>query len=204
MKKCSRCGNLSDDNSQFCEVCGAALPNEMPDLTPPPFSYADQPGGQAYQQPVGQTYQQPDGQFYQQPGAPMYQQQPMMPAVSTKQEYLALPENKKMRREITGSAILCYISAAVTLIVVVFMAQQYTSLIDVAIVLGLGLAIHLRQNKICAIVLLVYAIINTVIVFSTSGQFGGWLLLIAGIFAIIYTFKLDKEWKTYRQTHGMQ
>lgn len=72
-------------------------------------------------------------------------------------------------------------------------------LIDVAILVGLGVGIHLKQSKVCAIILLVYAVVNAVLVTMQSGTFGGWLPLIAGIYAVIYTLKLDKAWKAYQQ-----
>ncbi len=120
------------------------------------------------------------------------------PIVATKKDFLNLPENKKLRSNINASGIICYICAGITLLVSVIAAGSIASLLDVLLLVGLGLGVHLAQNKVCAIILLVYACINTIISIVALGTFGGWLVLLAGIFATIYTIKLDKAWKAYR------
>ena len=119
------------------------------------------------------------------------------PKVSTKKEFLDLPENKKMKSEIKASAIIAYICAGVTLLVTLVSGNMF-SLLDVVILLVLGLLIHLRQSRACAIILLVYSLINVVYTIISTQSFGGYLIVIAGIFAVIYTFKLDKAWKAYQ------
>ena len=135
------------------------------------------------------------------PGA--YYQQPQAPLVTDKKAFLALPENAKMKREINTAAILCYVCAGITCVLMVLMAKNYFSLVDVALLLGLGLGVHLLQSRVCAVLLCVYAVGNTVLALATTGTPGGWLAIVAGVCAVIYTFKLDKAWKTYQQ-HGLQ
>lgn len=122
-----------------------------------------------------------------------------VPVATTKQAFLALPENASMKHELLTSAIICYVCAAISLVVLVIASNNYFGLIDIAALVGLGLGIHLKQSKVCAIILLVYAVINAVFVTVQNGTLGGWLPLIAGICAVIYTFKLDKAWKAYQQ-----
>ena len=121
------------------------------------------------------------------------------PTANTKKEFLQLPENAKLKKELRTSAIICYICAGITLLVGLFAAENPYVFIDVALLVGLGLGIHLKQSKACAIALVVYAVINTVIGLASTGRFSGWLILLAGVYAVIYTFKLDKAWKQYRQ-----
>lgn len=121
------------------------------------------------------------------------------PTANTKKEFLQLPENAKLKKELRTSAIICYICAGITLLVGLFAAENPYVFIDVALLVGLGLGIHLKQSKACAIALAVYAVINTVIGLASTGRFSGWLILLAGVYAVIYTFKLDKAWKQYRQ-----
>ena len=78
--------------------------------------------------------------------------------------------------------------------------QTYTSLIDAAIMLGLGLAIHLAQSRVCSILLCVYGVINTIFVFLSSGIFGGWLILVAAIYAIVATFQYQSVWNKYSKS----
>ena len=138
------------------------------------------------------------------PAADAYYQQPQAQLAADKQAFLELPENAKMKKELKAAAILCYICAGITCVLMVLMAKNYLSLVDVALLIGLGLGVHLRQSRACAIVLCAYAVINTVISLVTTGTPGGWLVIIAGVFAVIYTFKLDKAWKAYQQQHGLQ
>ena len=124
--------------------------------------------------------------------APVY-----TPKAATKKEFLKLPENKKMKSEINASAIICYICAGITLLVTLTSGNMF-SLLDVVILLVLGLLIQLKQSRACAIILLVYSIINVVYTIISTQSFGGYLIVIAGIFAVIYTFKCEKEWKEYQ------
>ncbi len=102
-----------------------------------------------------------------------------------------------MKSEIKASAIIAYICAGVTLLVTLVSGNMF-SLLDVVILLVLGLLIHLKQSRACAIILLVYSLINVVYTIISTQSFGGYLIVIAGIFAVIYTFKFDKAWKAYQ------
>lgn len=102
----------------------------------------------------------------------------------------------KTRKNIRGSAILCYICAVVTAALGI-MFNPFM-LIDAAIVLVLGLLIHLKQSRVCSIILLVYGIVSCVVMLLDTGRLGGWLVVLAGVFAVIYTFRLDKEYQAFR------
>ncbi len=126
------------------------------------------------------------------------------PVAATKKEFLDLPENAKLKKNIRSSAIVCYICAALTLVFGMFVLDSgLLSLIDVAILAGLGLGIQLSQSRVCAALLCVYAVINTIISLVSSGQISGYLIIIAGVYAMIYTFQLDKQWKVYQQNNRL-
>ena len=76
----------------------------------------------------------------------------MVEKAATKKEFLKLPENKKYRKEINGAAIICYVCAGITLLAVLA-TGALSSIVDAAILVGLGLGIHLAQSKVCAILL---------------------------------------------------
>ena len=122
------------------------------------------------------------------------------------QEFAKLPELKSITRNITAAAILCYISAAITGIAIFalgnFNGISFSPLnfIDVGILLACGLFLQLRRSFPAAIVILVYGAINVISVLVMTGKLGGWLVLLAGIFAVIYCYKLKKAYKEYLAT----
>ena len=129
-----------------------------------------------------------------------YMSSPGQPRAVTKAEYLELPENAKLKKDIRSSAIICYVCAGLTAVLGMTVLKMGAGvLLDAAILLGLGLGIHLKQSKVCAIVLLVYSLISCVLTTISTGRFSGYLIVIAGVYAVIYTFRLDKQWKEYQQ-----
>lgn len=179
------------------------------DAPPPPA--APQPSVYSQQQsPYPRQPAAPQQNIYAQPAAPQqpvypqqqdayaYGTQATAPRAATLKEFLKLPENKKLNRQINASAIICYICALITLGLMAA-AEAPSMILDVAVVLVLGLLIHITKSKVCAVILLVFAVINTVYFLATTQQFGGWLLLIAGAYAVSATFRLDKLWKAYQQ-----
>ena len=112
----------------------------------------------------------------------------------TKSEFCRSRASDKVRKNIRGSAILCYISAGVTAVFAVLF--NLFMLIDAVIVLGLGLAIYL--SRVCSILLLVYGVVSCVTVLMETGRVSGWLVILAGVFAVIYTFQLEKEYRAFR------
>ena len=125
----------------------------------------------------------------------------------SKKDFLQLEQNKSIRTGILASAILCYVSAGITTLVGLLssniggMSFGITVLIDAVIILVLGLFIHLKQSFPASIILLVYGLANTIYMTIKTGTFGGWLILVAGICATIYTYKLNKEFKAFSSTN---
>lgn len=122
---------------------------------------------------------------------------PIAPKAATKKEFLQLPENTKLRKNIRAAAIICYVCAGITLLAALG-TGSYSTIVDVLILVGLGLGIHLAQSKACAIILTVYGAINVIVTLLVAGSLGGWLPLLAGIFGIVYTSRLSKAWKAYQ------
>lgn len=65
----------------------------------------------------------------------------------SKKQFYAQCASKKDKGNIRAAAILGYICAGATLLLGVLM-QNYFIIIDVAIILGLSLGIHLAQNRV--------------------------------------------------------
>ena len=126
--------------------------------------------------------------------------QPGAPRASTKREFLDLPENVQLKKTIKTSAITLYVCAAITgLAGFLVLDSGALVLLDVAIMFGLGLGIHLKQSKGCAIALLIYSVVSSILTVVSTGKVIGWLVIMAGIYAVSATFKLDKQWKQYQQ-----
>lgn len=116
----------------------------------------------------------------------------------TKKEFLELPQNSKIKKELRSNAIICYVCAGISLALALFVLKQPTILIDVVLVLGLALGIHLKQSRVCAVLLCAYAVVNAIFGYVQNGKVSGYLILLAGIYSVITTFKIDKLWKSYR------
>lgn len=215
MKKCQQCGQVAQDNELFCGVCGASLSDAAPaENTPNASNEAPQAAPVSYQQPEpqqAQYAQQPEPQQPQYAQQPLYAQQPQAsygsfdsnaPRATTKKEFLNLEENKKLRSTCNAAGIICYIAAGITFILVL-VTGMWTSILDVCILIGLGLGVHIAQNRACAVILLVYSIINTIYMLAAMGTFGGWLIILAGIFAVTSTFSVNKQWVLYQQQQQM-
>ena len=175
MKVCPSCGQPCEDAQKFCNNCGAPFAESSPDN----------------QQAV---MQQPYSGTVSPAGYGVYP-----PRVSTKKEFLDLPQNKQVKREINSSSIICYVCAAITLAVGIATDGFPLVLIDLAILVGMGLGIQLAHSRVCAIILCAYSVINMILALISTGRPAGYLIVIAGVFAVIYTFKAEKLWKQYQQ-----
>lgn len=169
MKECPNCHAMLNDNVRFCSSCGSALPEA------PASNTAEQPYQPIFSEDAEQA----------------------APRAKTKMEFLKT-DGSHLVGSCNAAAIICYVCAAITLIFAL-VTQNLFSFIDIGVLLGLGLGIHLRKSTACAIILLIYAIINIIITLVLTGQFGGWLVLVAGIMSTINTTKIDRAWQDYSQ-----
>ena len=193
--QCQSCGTQYPDNFRTCPNCGAPAP--MPNQRP----YNGQPNPYNGQPQFNNAQQNP---YNGQPQFNNAQQNPydapnQVPQGMSKHDFYHSPLCKKYRGNIIASSVIIYICVGINLLLIAFL-HTYTSLIDVAIMLGLGLAIHLAQSRVCSILLCVYGVINTIYVFLSSGTFGGWLILVAAIYAIVATFQYQSVWNKYSKS----
>jgi hypothetical protein len=102
-------------------------------------------------------------------------------------------------RSCTGAAVIGYISAGTTLLIAFtgFLDGSAYMLIDVAIILTFTLLVHLLKSRIASIGLLGYGLFNFIGYLVDTGELRGWLLVAAGIVAVIGAFKCAKEWRQY-------
>jgi predicted membrane protein len=78
------------------------------------------------------------------------------------------------------------------------MYQSLSGIFDASLIVVCSLLIQLLQSRVAAIVLMVYAALNVILVLVQTGRLGGWWIAVVGVYAIIYTFKFQKAWKAYK------
>lgn len=118
----------------------------------------------------------------------------------SKQEFYKNHANKRDRGNIRAAAILGYICAGATLLLGL-LVQNYFVIIDVVLILGLSLGVHIAKSRACAVLLLIYAIINLVISLLATGRITGWWMIIVGICGIMGTFNFYKDYQKYLQSN---
>ena len=120
------------------------------------------------------------------------------PKAATLAEFLKLPENTALAKQAKTSGIISYVCAALTALITIVVGGNVYGIVDVILLLAFGLGVHLKKSRVCAILLLIYAVINVVVTLISTGKFQGYLILLAGIYAVVSTFKIDKSWKEYQ------
>lgn len=183
MKQCETCGAFNDDGAKFCTSCGSQISQAA--ASPQPEPAAESPVYPAY--PAESPYVS------------------YAPKVATKKEFVDLPENRKSKILMMIAGILCYVAAGLDIIVTllgsaVLDIDKGTILwvmAEVAILVILGLFIHIKQSKVCALLLLIYAIVAFVYGLIVNGSYGIGPV-VAGILAVNGAFPFDKAWKAYQ------
>lgn len=161
---CKSCGRANEQGAKFCKSCGAPLE-----------------GGVDVQQNNKVGYQQKNMG---------YQQYDMSGNMNfgttrmTKEEFNQCANIKTIIKNITIAAIITYVIGAISLITNVILGGNIFGLLDVIIVIGLGVGVHVAKSRACAVVLLVYSVFNMIYMLLLAGMPGGWLILVCGIYAI--------------------
>lgn len=146
-------------------------------------------------QPAQNEWGKYDG-WNEQNGEPYVSNQARM----SKKEFYKHPSMKKIRGNINACSIITYLCAALTFVVNVLLTENLAGIVDVLLLFGMGLGIQLAKSRVCSVILLVYAGINTIYMVITAGRLGGYLILICGIYAVMETFKFQKAWSEYEKT----
>lgn len=143
----------------------------------------------------------PGGAFC--PGCGMSAQESAAPAQQlpegiTKKEFIKHYAGDAFARQLRGAAILGYICAGLNAAVSMLSLLNGTlplGLVDSVIMLGLTLGMHLGKSKVCAILMLIYAVFTVVVGLVLSGTFSGWLWIVAGVYAVITFANVTKRYK---------
>ena len=143
---CKSCGRANELGARFCKSCGAPL--ESDESMQQNNTYQSE---NVYQQ--NNQYVMPES---------LYSGTTRM----TKKEFNECANIKSITKNITAAAIIAYVIGAITFIVNVVMAGNIAGLVDVMIVVGLGLGIHLAKSRACAVIITAYSIINFIYAFN--------------------------------------
>lgn len=109
----------------------------------------------------------------------------------SKAEYYKKYASDSFRKNMRITAIIGYVMCGIvglTVFVNIF------GLIDLAILLGLTLGMHLGRSRGCAIGILVYSGASMILTLISSGTVGGWAWLAVGICALILFHNEDKRY----------
>lgn len=177
---CEKCGQWIEDGSKVCTNCGNPVNVSNAQGAGNAANAQGQPGVGAVNTVPGAAANGMGG----------YAAQPM-----TKAEFYKHPNVSYARTQIRAAAIISYVVAGISLVL-----GGIGLIIDALLIVGLGLGIQLGRSRVCSVILTVYGVWNTIYITVTTGRLGGWWILLAGIYAVIYTFKYQGAWAEYLKT----
>ena len=95
--------------------------------------------------------------------------------------------------------MVLYICAAVTILASVLIEGMGASIVDGILLLGLGIWLQIGKSRVSAIITTCYGLLSVGLVLVTAGRVQGWWIPLAGIWAIVYTFKFHNLWNKYQR-----
>lgn len=116
----------------------------------------------------------------------------------SKKEFYESYASKKNKDDIKGSVFLTYLCAMISLGLGLYM-HNYSVLVDIVLIVALALGVQIAKSRACAVLILAYGCINTIIMSIDYGKVAGWWLLLAGFYAVRATYKLHKEYQKFLQ-----
>lgn len=118
----------------------------------------------------------------------------------TKKEFYKLGGMRNCRANINGSAALLYFSAAVTAIFSFISLEGISSSIwDAVVLLALALLIQFAKSRVAAILALADGLVGMIITIVNTGERSGYLIVLAGFWAVYYTFQFHSRWNKYKK-----
>ncbi len=189
---CTHCGSLVEQGDKFCPRCGAPQAAQ-------PYQQPQQPYQQpAYQQP----YQQPVYQQPQQPYQPAYQQPypasgAYAPQNMTYGEFYNRFASKKTRNFVTWMAVICFVTAALSLVLAVTL-ENYLSILDIVVYVSMGILLLSTKQSIFATLPTIYGAIWTVVGLVGGGAPSGVVAIVVGVSCMGQLNKVKKAYDKYR------
>lgn len=116
----------------------------------------------------------------------------------TKKEFVEKYAAENVRKDIRNAAITGYVCSGLTLVLGVAMANPIGIVLGL-IIAGLVLGFHLAKSKVCAIAWLVLVSLDCIVSIATVGSPSGWIMIIAGVWAVKALNNADKEYKIFKE-----
>lgn len=107
---------------------------------------------------------------------------------------------KRIRTNINTASIILYVCSVATFVLNVVLMNNVFGIVDVILVLGLALGIHIAKSRVCAGAMTIYSLINVIATAIGTGRLTGYLPVIAAIYALVETCNFHKAWKEYSST----
>ncbi len=207
---CNHCGKETDNNAVACPFCGAQLQAQQvwenasvqQKYVPQQHEFTQQAqAGQPNTPPV-QNYGAPNQNYTSQQQYAAYPNGTVFPNTDrrriSKKEYIEKYAPANLKKNINSTAYLLYGLSVFSLILNFVLAGfSWITLVEISVLVGLIVGMHIGKSKICAILLVVVSIAGTVITLILSGQVTGWWWIIASIYAVSCFNKLDKEYNSF-------
>lgn len=77
---------------------------------------------------------------------------------------------------------------------------RFDSIIAAALLVGLGIWIHLGKSRVASLITLIYGVYSMVAGSLANGRLQGWWIPLIGGYAVFYTFKFNGLWGKYRRS----
>lgn len=200
---CPVCGKEIADGLAVCPICGVALTApQAPVSTAAPQDAAPQNAAPQYAPQQNAAPQYAPQQYT----APQQFAAPQSPAVMPKnakqfiKQMSQNPEYKKIGGGITVSALVFYLSAALTMALATLGGNSGAGVLDAVILVGFGLWIQFGYSRVASVIATVYSIANMIYMTVETGKLSGYLIVVGAVLAIIYTFKAASEFKKYKES----
>lgn len=114
----------------------------------------------------------------------------------TKKEFLNLPAMKPCKSNINTCGIALYIFGVLNIVLQIVAGSIP---IDGILLILFGLGIHVGKSRVCSILCTAFGGFNVLYMIATTGRIAGWWILLAGVYAIIYTFRYHSAWNKYQK-----
>lgn len=115
--------------------------------------------------------------------------------LETRQEFYKYYASRKTTGWTTTFMIICFLSAAVSLIYLCL--GSYLSLLDIAIYATMGILLRVTRHWVCALIPTIYSGIASVINLVAGGSFTGIFAIVAGIICTSALVKVNRAYQDY-------
>ena len=120
----------------------------------------------------------------------------------TKKEFIEKYASS-LKDDLKKAAIAGYICSGISAVFGLIIMNPFV-IFEVMILVGLLLGMHLGKSKACAIIYLCIACLDCLVSIVAYGRPSGWIVIIAGIAAVVTFGKIDKQYKEFKRVNSTQ